>query len=201
MPKEQDKQLPRWIQAPPQLEDIYNFEDALLTGSMLITLLRHADRVKIACLAQLVNVIAPIMTDQNGAWVQSIFYPYMHVSRLGRGTVLQTLIQSPRYESQYGDVPFLDAVAVENGENGSLTIFAVNKNLSEDMDLTADLRQYSNYHVHRHIVMTHQDLKAANTREQPHQVFPENSGVSSLSNGILTSRLPSKSWNVIILKH
>lgn len=199
--KEQDKQLPRWIQAPPQLEDIYNFEDALLTGSMLITLLRHADRVKIACLAQLVNVIAPIMTDQNGAWVQSIFYPYMHVSRLGRGTVLQTLIQSPRYESQYGDVPFLDAVAVENGENGSLTIFAVNKNLSEDMDLTADLRQYSNYHVHRHIVMTHQDLKAANTREQPHQVFPENSGVSSLSNGILTSRLPSKSWNVIILKH
>lgn len=65
---EQDKKLKKWVQKPHQLEDIYNFEDALLVGSMLITILRHADRVKIACLAQLVNVIAPIMTSDTGAW-------------------------------------------------------------------------------------------------------------------------------------
>lgn len=63
-----DEKLEKWGQAPHQLEDIYNFEDALLVGSMLITLLRHADRVKMACLAQLVNVIAPIMTSDTGAW-------------------------------------------------------------------------------------------------------------------------------------
>ena len=58
-----------WQVAPPMLEDIYNFEDALLVGLMLITLMKHADRVKMACLAQLVNVIAPIMTDAaGGAW-------------------------------------------------------------------------------------------------------------------------------------
>lgn len=55
-----------WQVAPPLLEDIYNFEDALLVGLMLIVLIRHSDRVKVACLAQLINVIAPIMTDPNG---------------------------------------------------------------------------------------------------------------------------------------
>ena len=198
--KEQDKQLPRWVQCPPQLEDIYNFEDALLVGSMLITLLRHADRVKIACLAQLVNVIAPIMTDSTGAWAQTIFYPYMHASCLGRGTVLQTQIQSPCYESRYGDVPYLDAVTIENEEEETLTIFAVNKNLSENIELTADFRQYEGYHVSRHIVMTHSDLKAVNTKKNPNEVIPADTGISSLENGILSSHLPSKSWNVIILK-
>ena len=184
--KEQDKQLPRWVQCPPQLEDIYNFEDALLVGSMLITLLRHADRVKIACLAQLVNVIAPIMTDSTGAWAQTIFYPYMHASCLGRGTVLQTQIQSPCYESRYGDVPYLDAVTIENEEEETLTIFAVNKNLSEDIELTADFRQYEGYHVDRHIVMTHSDLKAVNTKKNPNEVIPADTGISSLENGILS---------------
>ncbi len=97
---EADKKLEKWVQAPHQLEDIYNFEDALLVGSMLITLLRHADRVKMACLAQLVNVIAPIMTSDTGAWRQTIFYPYMHASIYGRGTVLNTLVKSPGYESK-----------------------------------------------------------------------------------------------------
>ena len=92
---EADSQLEKWVQAPHQLEDVYNFEDALLVGSMLITMLRHADRVKVACLAQLVNVIAPIMTSDTGAWRQTIFYPYMHASVFGRGTVRNTLVQAP----------------------------------------------------------------------------------------------------------
>ncbi len=96
-----------------QLEDVYNFEDALLVGSMLITLLRHADRVKIACMAQLVNVIAPIMTSDTGAWRQTIFYPYMLTSVFGRGTVLNTQVLTPIYESKtYGEAPYLDSVCV-----------------------------------------------------------------------------------------
>ena len=74
----QDKELKKrdkWGRALPLLEDVYNFEDALLVGLMLITFLRNADRVKIACMAQLVNVIAPIMTrNGGGAWAQTIFY-------------------------------------------------------------------------------------------------------------------------------
>ena len=109
-----DEKLKKWGQAPHQLEDIYNFEDALLVGSMLITLLRHADRVKMACLAQLVNVIAPIMTSDTGAWRQTIFYPYMYTSIFGRGTVLNTQVLAPVYDSRnYCDVSYLDSVRME----------------------------------------------------------------------------------------
>ena len=86
-----------WQIAPPLLEDHYNFEDALMVGLMMITLLKHADRVKIACLAQLVNVIAPIMTEPDGkAWRQTIYYPFLHASRYGRGVVLQPLLDYRR---------------------------------------------------------------------------------------------------------
>ena len=89
------------VYSTSQLEDVYTFEDALLVGSMLITLLKHCDRVKIACMAQLVNVIAPIMTENGGtAWRQTIFYPYMHASVYGRGVVLDPVISSPVYDTK-----------------------------------------------------------------------------------------------------
>ncbi|WP_035765499.1 arabinosylfuranosidase ArfA [Butyrivibrio sp. NC2002] len=196
---EQDKKLEKWVEHPHQLEDIYNFEDALLVGSMLITLLRHADRVKIACLAQLVNVIAPIMTSDTGAWRQTIFYPYMHASIYGRGTVLNTVVKSPSYESKHGDAPYIDSVVTVDDENETLTIFAVNKNLKEDFELTCDLRQYAGYKVVEHIVLTNDDLKAVNTEKKPNTVAPTESKDSKVDNGILTTVLPSKSWNVIRL--
>ena len=82
----QDKKIERWKVAPPQLEDVYTFEDALVVGCMLMTLQNNCDRVKMACLAQLVNVIAPIMTENGGkAWAQTIFYPFMYASVYGNG--------------------------------------------------------------------------------------------------------------------
>jgi len=96
--------------APHLLEEIYNPEDALVVGGMLITLLRHANRVKIACLAQLINVIAPIMTNQNGLFRQTIYYPYRWVLQYAHGSVLNLLVQSPTYEAADLDpVPYLDA--------------------------------------------------------------------------------------------
>ncbi len=196
---EQDEKLEKWVQHPHQLEDVYNFEDALLVGSMLITLLRHADRVKIACMAQLVNVIAPIMTSDTGAWRQTIFYPYMHASVYGRGTVLNTVVKSPSYESKHGDAPYLDSVVIADDEHESLTIFAVNKNLEEDMEMTCDLRQYQGYKVAEHILLTHDDVKAENTEKNPDNVKPVTVKNSKVEKGILSSLLPAKSWNVIRL--
>ena len=155
------------VRAPHQLEDVYNFEDALLVGSMLITLLRHADRVKIACLAQLVNVIAPIMTSDTGAWRQTIFYPYMHASVYGRGTVLNTQVLTPVYESKtYGEAPYLDSVCIWDEENDALTIFAVNKSLDEDMEVSCDLRQFEGCRLAEHIVLTNDDMKAGQHRSR-----------------------------------
>lgn len=197
---EQDKKIARWSKAPRQLEDVYNLEDALLVGSMLITLLKHADRVKIACLAQLVNVIAPIMTSDKSAWRQTIYYPYMHASKYGRGTVLNTVVNSPVYESKYGDAPYLDSICVANEEDETLTIFAVNKDLNESMEITCDLRQFADYNIVNHIVLTHEDLKANNTEANPDNVVPKSSNSSKVENGILICVLEKQSWNVILLK-
>lgn len=168
---------------------------------MLITMLRHADRVKMACMAQLVNVIAPIMTSDTGAWRQTIYYPYMHASVYGNGTVLNTIVKSPVYETQdYGDAPYVDCVMIMNEEEESVTIFAVNKDLEEDMEISCDMRQFADYKITEHICMTHEDLKAENTESNPDYVIPSAcSGKVKMEDGILTGVLDKKSWNVIRL--
>lgn len=196
---EQDQKLERWCKAPHQLEDIYNFEDALLVAGMMITMLRHADRVKVACIAQLVNVIAPIMTSDTGAWMQTIFYPFELISNYGRGTVLNTLVQAPSYESKQGDAPYLDTVCVMNEEEETLTLFAVNKDLEDSMELTCDLRQFSGYQVKEHIMLNHSDLKAVNTEENPDNVAPVKIENAKIENGILNAVLSKHSFHVIRL--
>ncbi|GHT94541.1 intracellular exo-alpha-(1-_5)-L-arabinofuranosidase 1 [Spirochaetia bacterium] len=202
-----DKQgaIEKWIEAPPRIEDIYTMEDALVVGCMLITLLKNADRVKIACLAQLVNVIAPIMTEAGGAaWRQTIFFPFMHTSKYGRGTVLQGAVTSDRYDSKdYTDIPYLETVAVHNEEAGELTIFAVNRNLTEPLDLDTKAYGLEKYTLCEHITMHHADIKAVNSAQgETVQPVSVNTGKQD-DNGDAIGfevRLPPASWNVIRLK-
>ncbi|GGH85898.1 alpha-N-arabinofuranosidase [Pullulanibacillus pueri] len=197
---EADQQIAPWQVAPPLLEDIYNFEDALVVGTLLITLLKNADRVKIACLAQLVNVIAPIMTTQGGeAWKQTIYYPYMHASVYGRGTVLNPVISSPVYDAKtFTEVPFLESTSVYDEENGTLTIFAVNRSQDDNLLLETDIRSFEDYKVVEHIVLENSDIKATN-QEHHHNVTPHYRGGSTIEEGYLTAELPRLSWNVIRL--
>lgn len=189
-----------WQIAPPMLEDHYNCEDALLVGLMLITLMRHADRVKIACLAQLVNVIAPIMTEQDGnAWRQTIYYPFLHASTWGRGTVLQPLVDSPMHAtSGHGEITDMESVAVYNEIAEELTIFAVNRNIAEDVLLHVDLRSLNDYRVKEHILLANDDLKAVNSAAGEN-VTPVSLLDGTLDAGILEMPLPKASWNVIRL--
>ena len=190
----------KWGRALPLLEDIYNFEDALLVGSMLITLLRNADRVKIACLAQLVNVIAPIMTrNGGGCWAQTIFYPFMHASRYGRGTVLNALVTSPTYACEdYEKVPYIDAIATVE-EDGSVSVFCVNRDMEEDFLLEIDLRSFGDLQIRKHTVLHHKDVKAVNTEDNPRNVFPAQGPGGVIENGRAAIRIPALSWNVIRL--
>lgn len=198
---EENSKLKPWQVAPLFNEDIYTFEDALLVGCMMITLLKHADRVKIACLAQLVNVIAPIMTANGGGiWRQTIHYPYLHASSYGRGTVLNTVVSSPVYDSEdFSDVPFLESVAVLNDETGEVNIFAVNRDKEESLWLECELRQFVNCRVLEHIVLESGDIKARNTLECPENVVPHNRGNTEVKYGTLNALLPKLSWNVIRL--
>ena len=190
-----------WDIAPPLLEDIYTHEDALAVGCFLITLLRHADRVKIACIAQLVNVIAPIMTVTGGcAWRQTIFYPFLHASRYGRGVSLALNITSPTYHAESRDaVPLLEATATLDEANETLTIFAVNRDQSDRLQLDADVRALDGWSVLEHTVLEHADGLATNTAENPNNVVPHNRGDASVIDGRVVSNLAPLSWNVIRL--
>ena len=189
-----------WQIGPALLEDIYNFEDALLVGLMLITLLKHSDRVKIACMAQLVNVIAPIMTEKNGpAWKQTIYYPYLHASKYGRGIALQSVISSPKHDTiDFTDVNDVESIAIYNEEKEEVTIFAVNRNLSDDINLECDVRSFDGYKIIEHIVLENNDMKAVNSIVKE-TVTPKLANRSELIDGILTSQLSKVSWNVIRL--
>lgn len=190
----------KWSVAPPRLEGIYNFEDALVVGSMLITLLRHCDRIKIACLAQLVNVIAPIFTKTGGGiFEQTIFYPFMHLSNYGRGVALNPLIDCPKYDcKEFTDVPFIESIATLDEENGEMAIFCVNKSLDENAVLKVNLMDFDGYKPYEFISMDGYDKKAENTFGAVN-VKPHTNPVPTLDGSILTAELKPMSWNVIKL--
>ena len=199
---EQDQEIwkrDRWGRSLPILEDVYNFEDALLVGSMLITLMRNADRVKIACLAQLVNVIAPIMTAEGGAcWAQTIFYPFMHASLYGRGIALRSLVDTPVYDcSDYEGVPLIDSSATLSEDGESVTVFCVNRDLHSDFELDIDMRAFESMTLVEHILLKHNDVKAVNTQDNPDNVAPMSGPGGTIDNNRAQIRIPALSWNVI----
>jgi len=189
---EADKKIERWQVAPPQLEDIYNYEDALVVGTLLNTLLRHSDRVKVACLAQLVNVIAPIMTKNGGpCWAQTIFYPFYYASRYGRGSAIKVDVNCDTYSTaDFKEVPFIDSVAVKN-EAGDLVLFAVNRNMEGSIPLDFTFEGFENYKLKEHIALENDDMKAVNTESNPENVKPIN---KTIGDKII---LAAHSWNML----
>ncbi len=193
---EQDKQIEKWQVAPPLLEDIYNLEDAVVLGDLLITLINNSDRVKIACLAQLVNVIAPIMTETGGRiWAQTIFYPFMHTSQRGRGTAFEVSCGCGTYSAGgKKDIPFINTAAVISEDGGELTVFAVNRSLDESCTLDLSLSGYEGFNPVLHTALEGDDLKAVNTADNPKKVVPAE---KEISDGIILS---PHSWNMIVLQ-
>ncbi|MFI4985988.1 MAG: alpha-N-arabinofuranosidase [Alphaproteobacteria bacterium] len=206
--------MPGWPVAPPILEEVYTMADALAFGGACISLLNHADRVKAACLAQLVNAIAPIMTETGGAvWRQTIFYPFAHMSNLGRGRVLRAAIDSPSYAASYVDprgaddlryplpaVPYLKLAAVHGEESDSLTLFALNRSLAEEMPLEVRAEGFSKLALDQALALSHPDLAATNSKENPERVKPSPLADVRAQGDRVRATLAPASWNVIRLK-
>jgi alpha-N-arabinofuranosidase len=188
-----------FVEAPPLIEDTYTVTDALVVGCVLITLLRHADRVRMACLAQLVNVIAPIRTENGGrSWRQASYFPFQHVARHGRGTVLRVEPSGPTYATEGEDaIPALEATAVHDGDQ-TLTVFAVNR-AAEPLALEAALHLFGTPEVAEHVVLADDDPAAANTADQPDRVAPRRADGARVTDGALHATLPPRSWNVLRL--
>ena len=209
----QERVKPGWPVAPPILEEIYTMEDALTFGGACIALLNHADRVKAACLAQLVNVIAPIMTETGGpAWRQTIFHPFAHMSNFGRGRVLRTKSDSPTYATTYFDprgaeerrfplpaVPYLKLAAVHDEKADRLTLFALNRHLEEELVLEVEARGFDRLEVEQALELHDSDLQAANTKDDPERIKPAPLASVAVEGHRLRATLAPASWNVIRL--
>ncbi|OTA26588.1 alpha-L-arabinofuranosidase [Alloscardovia macacae] len=209
-----------WPVAPHLLEDLYTAADAVVFGDLLITLLKNADRVKSASLAQLVNVIAPIMTQRGGdAWRQTTFYPFSLTARLAKGgTVLapkqtSTLIQA----KAYGDVESVNSVVIKR-EDGSYTVFLTNRSLDTAADVEivvpSDFAGSSGFSEVEATTLHDDDLSAANTAEHQDRVTPARNDTARLiskdesaSGGAgvcgetrVKVTLPAVSWTAVVVR-
>jgi alpha-N-arabinofuranosidase len=212
---DENRILPDWPEAPPILEEIYNMQDALAFGAACISLLNHADRVKAGCLAQMVNAIAPIMTETGGpAWRQTIFWPFSDFSNLGRGRVLKAHVESPTYATRYYDptrtedlyetmdaVPYLKFSAVHAEDKGTLTLFLLNRHLKDELTVKVSAGGFGALSKLKAHQLRDADLMATNTKECPNRIKPSDfSAVKTAGEGLELVLAPA-SWTVVQLKH
>jgi alpha-N-arabinofuranosidase len=183
----------------PLIEDTYTVDDAVVVGSLLITLLRHADRVKIACLAQLVNVIAPIRTEPDGrAWRQTIFHPFALTAKYAGSTVLRTEVAGPEVETaKYGRIAALWSTATYEESTGELAVFVVNR--SETDTLGFEVPVFAGHQLVEHLALYDDDRTAVNTADSPDRVVPRQITETTVADGICTATLPPASWHLIRL--
>jgi alpha-N-arabinofuranosidase len=188
-----------WPHAPVLLEDIYNFEDVLQVGCILNTFIRRSDVVRIACIAQLVNVIAPIMTAPGGAaWRQTIYFPFQFASNYGRGTALRLDVDCARYDADIAaGVSYLDIAGVHDGDAGTLTFFAINRHGEEAMTIDLSVEGFGKVRSVEHTLIKHDDLEARNTKDAPDTVAPMKvEGATISSNGVQVT-VPPYSYSMI----
>jgi alpha-N-arabinofuranosidase len=194
-----------WTFAPDLIEDEFTAVDAVVVGSFLVTLLRHADRVGVACQAQLVNIIAPIRTEAGGpAWRQTIFHPFALTARLARGQVLRVDPVGPEVATErYGAVPALDATATLDRETGDTVLLAVNRDPGRELRLEADLRPLAAEHgeldLGEHHVLGGDELRVANTKDSPDRVRPRPGTDAQIRDHLLSLTLPPASWTALTL--
>jgi alpha-N-arabinofuranosidase len=194
--------------APPLLEEVYNLEDALLVGGFVNTLLRQSARVRIGCLAQIINVIAPLMTNADRVLRQTIYYPYAWALKYAHGNVLDLLVESDSYEArppigatigpprpESPRIPYLDAVATLNPANGQAALFLLNRDLEAEREVTVEWRDPAPTRLLACHTLTGPDLKATNTFADPKRVVPQALDAPQ-AGARMTFKLPARSYTV-----
>ena len=196
--------LPRpknWEIAPKLIEDEYNVADALVVGNLLISILRRSDRVKMACLAQLVNVIAPIRTEPDkAAWRQTTFFPFAYTAKYGRGTTLSTRIEANKIETKkFGAVDSVDAITTYDASTNQLAIFLINRSLNEIQATSIQLAGFRVKEILDQITLDEKDLSKTNNYENSEAVAPRKDKSATITSTGVEVALPPASWQVINL--
>ena len=189
--------IENWPEAPRLLEDNYSVVDAVVFGSLLISLVNHSDRVTSASLAQLVNVIAPIMTEPGGpTWRQTTFYPFATTARLARGIAIDLTIEASTLPTNtYGTVPVIDAAATWDESAGEISVFLVNRSQTQIVTVSIELDR--NGRVSEAVMLSDDDHDARNTLQDPNRVQLQPNTTASLVDRTLTIDLPPVSWTAV----
>ena len=184
----------KWTEAPHLIEEVYNLEDALVCAQYLNAFIRRADVVKIACIAQIVNIIAPLLTKADGLLVQSIYYPFLLMAEATRGESLRPVLNGPTYQAgERGETPLLDVSACL-AEDGTLAVFIVNRSQTEAVPLNIQLTDAIVTQVLGVDVLAGTDPKAANSWENPNAIAPQSGSAQQTETGGITLSLPAPSF-------
>jgi len=187
-----------WTEAPHLIEELYNLEDALVVAQWMNLFLRRSNVLKMACLAQVVNVIAPILTSSTGLVKQTTFYPFKLFSQYARGIALDALVQSPFYHThKYGAVPLLDASASWNAATGEGAVFLVNRSQQDTLPVEIHWQQSAPRQLGPTYQLFGPDPKAVNTFDHPNLIQPVNKPGGALGNNASRLLLPPLSFTVV----
>ncbi|MGY1832010.1 alpha-N-arabinofuranosidase [Geodermatophilus sp. SYSU D01180] len=193
------KRIDDWPLAPPISEEAYTVADGVVVGNLLMSLLRHADRVTSASIAQLVNVIAPIAAEPQGpAWRKTTFFPFATTARLARGVALHVGVDGPAYDTaEHGEVPVVDAAATADA--GAAALFLVNRSQTEEAEVTVDVAALGVSTIAEALTLADPDPHAANTTDRPDRVRLRPNTRAALIEGMLRVGLPPVSWTAVSL--
>lgn len=191
-----------WEQGRRLIEDEFTVEDAVVVGSLLMTLLNNTDRVDVACQAQLVNVIGPIRTEPGiPAWRQTIFYPFALTAAHAKGVVLRADIECDLVDTELmSEVPLLDATVTADDATGEVALFILNRSVDEEIQVVSDLGALSVGRVVEALQIGGGDLLAVNTADNPERATPDAVSIAPLESGVLTVCVPKASWTMIRLR-
>jgi alpha-L-arabinofuranosidase len=192
----------KWETAPHILEEVYNLEDALVVAQWMSVFLRKADVLKIACIAQIVNVIAPIMTNKDGMFKQSIFYPLELFSRNAAGVSLDALVNVPSHDTKwFGEIPLLDVSASFDEANASGAAFLVNRSQTETLEVEINWQGTAAKTVTGAWQVTGTDPKAANSFEKPNTVVANMLSGVNIKDARVNISVPPMSFTTITVGH
>ncbi len=187
-----------WAEAPHLIEEVYNLEDALVVAQWLNVFLRKADVLKIACIAQIVNVIAPILTTRDSLLKQTIFYPLLHFSQMAAGNSLDVLVESPRYHTRhFGDMPLLDVSAAHDPATNRNAIFIVNRSLKDALPIEIRWGDVAPKRVSSAHQLAGADPKAANTWDNPNHLTTRAIYAPKIIDGVAQMSLPPLSFTAL----
>lgn len=184
-----------------RIEQDYTFEDSLLVSSMLMTLINHCDRVKISCISELVNSIAPIKVENDITYRQTSFYPFALLSKYARGAALRSSVECEKYSAGgINDIPYIDSASILDEANNRVVVAVLNRSLEKSVDLEIKLSDFGDVKRVSHTMLYNDDLKAINTAENPDNVVPVESEDFKSENDSINAKIKKHSFNVFVIE-